>query len=107
MPTESELASQFAVAAVMRELEEFDRIDEHVAVARRRNRTGPSSVFSVRLSREEVEAIEQRAMLVGIRPSMLARNLIRAGLSGARNAEVSSALGRVEDAVVELRSLVG
>lgn len=94
------------IAAAQRELDAYDAAAGLVRVRDRRKRAGPSLVFSVRLDLSEIEALERRAAVVGLRPSVLARNLIRVGLSCGGTAELSDALDRLESTVAELRALV-
>jgi hypothetical protein len=79
----------------MDELERFDAEDAAVVagLAQRSTRRAPgrSTCYSVRLDQGEVAALERRAAAVGLKPSVLARNLIRLGLGAA---------------VLELRTLV-
>jgi hypothetical protein len=99
------------IAEVERELAEFDAADAQVhaglAQRTRRGQRGASFVYSVRLDRGEVAALERRAAVVGLKPSVLARNLIRAGLGRRADADLAAALGRAEDALTELRALLG
>jgi hypothetical protein len=60
----------------------------------------------VRLDPDEVRALENRAAVVGIRPTVLARNLIRTGLAAAHGSNLASAVDRLEAAVSELRAVV-
>ncbi|HKC28948.1 MAG TPA: hypothetical protein VKB75_13130 [Jatrophihabitans sp.] len=99
-----------AIAAVKRELAEMEAYDAAVEqglkVRGSRRRAGVSMVYSVRLDTLEVDALERRAVYLGLKPSVLARNLIRIGLQPGRNEEVSLAINRLETAVEELRGLV-
>jgi hypothetical protein len=63
-------------------------------------------VYSIRLDPFEVEALERRSAATGVRPTVLARNLIRIGLSPSQSDALSRVLGRIEQAVAELRALV-
>jgi hypothetical protein len=72
----------------------------------RRGASGPSVVFTLRLDPDELAALELRARTYGMKPSVLARNLIRSGLTGVHNAGVVEALDRLETAVDNLRALV-
>jgi S-adenosylmethionine:diacylglycerol 3-amino-3-carboxypropyl transferase len=71
-----------------------------------RRKTGASIVFSVRLDPAELAALEARAVVAGVRPSVLARNLIRTGLAAARGPDVAAAVDRLEGVVAELRAAV-
>jgi hypothetical protein len=72
-----------------------------------RRRRGPSPVFTLRLSPDEIDAIERRAAVLGLRPTQLARNLIREGLepNSPRRAPagLSAAVERLADAVADVR----
>lgn len=72
----------------------------------RRKLIGPSVVFSVRLDPADVRELEARAEAAGIRPTALARNLIRCGLTNRFSADVPSAVDRVQGALDELRSIL-
>jgi hypothetical protein len=97
-------------ACVQRELAEFEAVDRAVADGlagrTRRNGNGSSTVFALRLDRGEVEALNHRAAVIGIKPSVLARNLIRMGLTGRAGVELSDAVHGLETAVAQLRALV-
>jgi len=98
------------VAEVEREIAAVDVADRQVAQllgAQRRGRggSGGSVVYSIRLDPDEVKALERRAAVTGLRPTVLARNLIRSGLSAGGSDALSDALRRVEVAVAELRAL--
>lgn len=99
------------VAEVERELAELRTADEQVAagLARRteRRQDAASIVYSIRLDRAEVAALERRAAVIGIKPTVLARNLVRTGLNRRRDAEVAAAIDGLEAAVKELRQVVG
>ena len=78
---------QTLLRAVERELAEFDAIDFAVDAAlaqRPRRQAGSSVVYSFRLDPGEVMALERRAANLGLKPSVLARNLVRQGLASAR-----------------------
>jgi hypothetical protein len=75
--------SKIAIAAVMRELEEMERAGAAIAddLAMRSNRVvGASIAYSLRLDPGEMAALKRRAASMGMKPSVLARNLIREGL---------------------------
>ena len=99
------------LAEVEREIAELRAADEQVAagLAQRtaRRQTGASVVYSIRLDRGEVAALERRAAALGIKPTVLARNLLRVGLSHRADADLDAAISRAEAAVRELRALVG
>ena len=86
---------------------EWDAIKKRQPLTTPGRRTpGPSTVFSIRLDDGEVDALERRAALLGIGPTVLARNYIRIGITGAGPAELSGVVDRLADAVHELRTLV-
>jgi hypothetical protein len=97
------------IAAVHRELAELEAINAAVADGLRMRITrtgGPSVVYSIRLDRGELMALERRAFLAGVKPTVLARNLIRIGLTKTGGCEVADAVEQVAAAVEELRALV-
>jgi hypothetical protein len=72
------------IAAVHRELAELEAVNGAVADGlqlRSRGAGGPSVVYSIRLDRGELMALERRAYVAGVKPTVLARNLIRIGLT--------------------------
>ena len=107
------------IAEVEREiamLEAADRAADDAVVRLGRSRrngersgddSGPSVVFTVRLDRQELDALRQRAAARGLRPSVLARNLIRLGLQppGATD-ELSWAAEHLESALAAFRAVV-
>jgi hypothetical protein len=60
----------------------------------------------VRLGNGELEALERRAAALGLKPSVLARNLIRIGLERDYDDALAGAVERVDAAMAELRTLV-
>jgi hypothetical protein len=71
------------IRQVERELAEFEVIDaavENGLAERHRRYLRPSVVYSLRLDPGEVDALHRRAAALGVKPSVLARNLLRAGL---------------------------
>ena len=98
------------IAAVHRELAELDAVNSAVSDGlrmRSQRAAGPSVVFSIRLDRGELMALERRAYIADIKPTVLARNLIRVGLTKSAGSEVTEAVERLAAAVEELRALVG
>ena len=98
--------SDMIVAHVEREIAEWEAKERAgtLPVRSGRRRSGPSTVFSVRLDPDEVDALANRAAARGLAPSVLARNLIRMGLQRASDTEaLSEGLDRVEAAVADLR----
>jgi hypothetical protein len=78
--------SLIAIAAVERELAEMASANDAVSAGlqmRSARAGGRSMVYSIRLGRGEVEALERRAAANGLKPTVLARNLIRMGLAPA------------------------
>ena len=63
-------------------------------------------VYSIRLDRDESRALERRARLMNLKPSVLARNLIRAGLNTRPDQTLSDAVEQLETAVEQLRAIV-
>jgi hypothetical protein len=98
------------IAAVQREIDEGDAgdqaVDAHLAGRGRRAGAGPSVVYSIRLDPGEMAALERRAAALGIRPSVLARNLVRTGLRGRDEDRLPGLVDRLDAAVQELRALV-
>jgi hypothetical protein len=100
---------RIAIAAVERELAEMAAANEAVSAGLRMRSArgaGPSIAYSVRLDRGEVEALERRAAAYGLKPTVLARNLIRAGLVPGGAADLAAAVDRVAEALEELRTLL-
>jgi len=97
--------SAWIINEVNRQLAEMEATADLPPTGRKRI-AGQSIVYSIRLDPDEVTALEHRAALVGIKPTVLARNLIRIGLSGRANAELSDAVDRVVAAAQELRGYV-
>ncbi len=76
---------QALVREVEREMADFDAIDAVVTdglAERPRRQKGSSVVYSFRLDPGEIRALERRAADLGVKPSVLARNLVREGLRG-------------------------
>jgi hypothetical protein len=67
---------------------------------------GPSRVYSFRLDVEEVAALRRRAAFLGIPPTVLARNLVRIGLTSPDVVGMNGIVDRLECSVAELRALV-
>jgi hypothetical protein len=102
--------SFMARAAVRRELAELEAVDAAINAGlrmRSESTTSTSVVFSVRLDRHELRALERRALIAGIKPSVLARNLIRVGLSSSGSPEAARVVERLAQVVDELRALTG
>jgi hypothetical protein len=101
-------ARAHAIAMVQRELDEAALADAAIqaGLARRRKAANrPSVVFSVRLDPDELRALETRAAARGMKPSVLARNLIRTGLAAPAGGDVSDVLDRLSTVTDELRAL--
>jgi hypothetical protein len=98
-----------SIASVEREPARFAAEDE--AAARLpprpvRRRTGASVVLSVRVDPAQLAALERQAAVIGIKPTVLARNLVRAGLSCPGSSALVHAVDQPDAAVAELHSLV-
>jgi hypothetical protein len=105
----TEAARHIAIAAVQKELAEMAALAQATQLAprRRRRATGPSVVYSIRLDPAEVAALEARAAAINLKPTMLARNLIRTGLARGCDGEgVARAVDRLEAALGELRAVL-
>jgi hypothetical protein len=77
-------------------MEAADAAVEEALSARPRRQKGSSLVYSLRLDPGEVSALQRRAAQLGIKPSVLARNLVREGLSKGCLAPEESSVGSVE-----------
>jgi hypothetical protein len=97
--------SEWIVNEVNRQLAEMEATADLPPTGRKRI-AGQSIVYSIRLDPDEVTGLEHRATLLGIKPTVLARNLIRIGLAGRANSELSDAVDRVIAAAEELRAYV-
>jgi hypothetical protein len=98
-----------AIASVRREIEQMQAAEAAVAdglSGRGRRAAGPSVVFSLRLDTGEMAALERRAAVLGVKPSVLARNLVRNGLSHRTEDDLSKALTHLRVAVDEVRALL-
>lgn len=62
---------------------------------------GPTVVFSVRLDRAELAALERRSELEKVKPSVLARQYIRRGLRDRDRGEMVAAVQQVAARLVE------
>ena len=71
-----------------------------------RRPSGASVVFSIRLDPRELAAIDARAAVIGVKPSVLARNLIRTGLAAMNSDRVAALVDQLETVVSELRAAV-
>lgn len=99
-----------AIMAVRRERAEMEALDNAVAdgLSMRTVRArGTSIAYSIRLDAGEVGALERRAAMRGLKPTVLARNLIRMGLAPSGSADVADAIDRLAAALEELRAVVG
>ena len=95
------------LAEVNREIEQMtaNRAAITDALEQRGRRTGGSIVYSLRLDAGEVTALEQRAREMGIKPSVLARNLIRMGLASPTSVALEGIVDRLDRAMGDLRAL--
>jgi hypothetical protein len=95
----AKLAEREAEWEVQRRLEQL--------VPRTRKRVpGPTTVYSIRLDHDEMRALQVRAARLGVKPSSLARNLIRSGLSQPFDGALSAVVDRMDAAMGDLRDLV-
>jgi len=103
--TPSELARAEALRVVYQEIAEIEAADAAVraGLSARARRNESSVVYSIRLDPGEVRALEARAAARGIKPSILARNLVRCGLQEDPDLRLAAALDRFESALGELR----
>jgi hypothetical protein len=113
--SDSERGRRLAIAATRREFARMLARDEAAARsaerarAARRRHDNASVVFSLRLDPAELEALERRAEANGLKPSGLARNLIRVGLAqhaGDDDGGFRRAMDRLHDAADQLRGAV-
>ena len=95
------------LAEVEREIAQMEAsraaIDD--ALEQRGRRSGGSIVYSLRLDPGEVAALEGRAGELGIKPSVLARNLIRMGLASPTSVALEGIVDRLDRAMADLRAL--
>jgi hypothetical protein len=86
----TEDARRARIAAVEREIAEMEALDAAVAagLSQRRVRAQASVVYSLRLDAGEVTALERRAASLGMKPTVLARSLLRRGLTEAMDTNV-------------------
>ncbi|HVU90597.1 MAG TPA: hypothetical protein VHC23_00080 [Jatrophihabitans sp.] len=107
MPTPSprSAASQSLIDAVHRDLAELEAADAAIAagLAKRREQRRVSSVFTLRLDPGEFEALERRAAALGMKPSVLARNFIRIGVSGRLDLRLQQTADRLARDLADLQ----
>ena len=60
-------------------------------------------VFALRMDPREVQALERRAYAVGTKPSVVARNLIRAGLSRPADLTLTALASQADALAARLR----
>jgi hypothetical protein len=99
------------IAAVRRQEALFDaaeaKLAARVAGEGAGNRPGGATrVFSFRIDVQELRALERRAVLLDVKPSVLARNFVRIGLGGHSTNEIATIVDRLENDLAELRALV-
>ena len=96
------------IAAVRREAAELEMREEvgRLPPSRRKRSNGASSVFALRLSHDERTTLEARADVLGLPPSVLARNFIRIGLTRT-DVQTDEVLDRIDSQLIELRALLG
>ncbi|MCW2495377.1 hypothetical protein [Jatrophihabitans sp.] len=97
--------SRAIIAAVERENADRER-RQQLPPRRERRLRGPTIVFSIRLDQHELAALDEQAIERGIKPSTLARNLIRAGLQARHNPVLRDAVERLRQSLDEVEALV-
>jgi hypothetical protein len=108
--SERDRVSQLLIEAVERDFAELQAADAAIAagLAKRREQRRASNVFSLRLDPGEFDALERRAAALGVKPSVLARNFIRIGVSGSLDLRLREVLERLEADLDGLReALIG
>lgn len=85
------------VAEQMARFEEDGNLADRVDAPTRRKLTRPSIVYSIRLGPDEVAELERRAEIVNLPPTVLARQLVRAGLYAADDADEDETLSALVD----------
>ena len=105
----SELARLQALRAVEQEIAEIEaaKAAARTGLSARARRRQSSIVYSIRLDPGEVQALEARAAARGVKPSILARNLVRCGLDEDPDIRLAAALDGFEAALTELRAAAG
>ena len=106
--TESQQARLAAIRAIEIETAELEAAEAalRAGLSARARRREASAVYSLRLDPGEVRALEVRAAVYRIKPSVLARNLVRCGLAERPDLRLAEALDGFEAALAELRSAV-
>jgi hypothetical protein len=99
------IQDEMAQAQAVREREEKAITELLDRTGGQRREGWRSVVFTVRLDPAEVDALERRAALRGMKPRVLARNLLRNGLREGCDERLSAAVDRVEAALREVREL--
>lgn len=96
-------------AQLERERAEVQAREAALALKPRRVRkgTGTTVVLSIRLDIDEMRSLEGRAALLDMKPTVLARNLIRTGLRQRGDAGLITAVEQLTALVDEIRGLVG
>jgi hypothetical protein len=105
VPPTAENVSEWIQAFVERDLAELEAASQLPPRGRRR-KGGESIVYSIRLDPEEVATLERQAALHDLKPTVLARNLIRIGLARRGNEHLSRLVDSLEETVEQLRSVV-
>jgi hypothetical protein len=99
--------ARLAREAVHREIAEMQAADaavaEGLAVRGRRNRRKTSIVYSIRLDPGEVDALETRAASLGMKPTILARNMVRIGLRTEYDPDTADLLERLDVIMLEVQ----
>jgi hypothetical protein len=104
MPTDHEKVMAMVAADIARLMAPEEPVQ--LPVRRRRRATGPSIVYSIRLDPVEVAELEKQAAAADMKPTALARNLVRIGLASRNGENLTRAVDRLEAAMQELRSVV-
>ena len=107
--SEAERGRLERIASVDRDLARFAAEDEAAArlpPRQVRRTTGASVVLSIRVDPAELAASERQAAVIGIKPTVLARNLVPAGLSCPGSSALVHAVDQPDAAVAQLHSLV-
>jgi hypothetical protein len=93
--------------SVYRELAEMEAantaVAEGLAHRGRRNLRKRSVVYSIRLDPGEVEALETRAAALEMKPTALARNLVRCGLRNEFDPDTADLLERLDVIMLEVQ----
>jgi hypothetical protein len=103
--TNADRVRAIAMAQVEGELAALAASRAAPVVRPRRRQSGSSIVFALRLDVADVAALERRAALLAVPPSILARNLLRAGLSDHARPTLAGVVNQLDTALAGLRAL--